>query len=830
MFLFNVFLNWNAPIISESFHNLVLRRDDLHVAQTNEASSNRLSSYRLLEYDAHKIRAYKHFLGCCKDALERVEEKPLLDFIVHDLMASPGLLLNDKEACDKLTQIFCLHFQNQDNVLELAPMGQAFVGEPTTFAAFLRYLLKKGLTAEGILSTQLLQDFFLYYCSTIGQIGNPVHTLYHILEAFPETLPLISLAKRTSCGESSLRSYALDGSAQHPKGSLTQRANNPRIISYTPDKDNLNALHAVFGINFLMAVLYQWDSQKQNPIWTESIAHLFNQSYTVAIQLPDLLSRLYEQVLLQKTLAKILTNDTLTTLVQKRVGNILFLIPFCPQLGDAIQTTDLPAFIQGLRDQTTDEVAFISNVFGLYDGVKHNIDARKLTMNVLLDAFLSSAYALDDIRLVEKLRSCLKAHDGMIMQKVRELETDLDTIIQSNTQGSIESMDHISIEDVWRISVVNIKNLQSIEHVKSSCPLDKYKLYNRLAITFFEHQNTRFDLDAFTNALDIAPDFAVDNVTLYERLLIELLVAIDDNSFRTMCIERLDTHAKHPWRTHLYNDMSLIKHATLAGNLGLIQWIERTNITHVDSYDSLASCAAELEKWAVVAYYNTHKHLSQPAVKHLLSLAVLQDALQLVPSLLMHEGCDIEPTLMQAVRLNKQESIRCILMPQQKPRNTILVRAFILAMSLNDFDNAKLIGESGLGDAMQSVIDSAFVDAVNLNKCDVLNSLATYVINLPTENLVTNALSNARIDNKMDVIQSLLRFPSTKTAQTVRAAITSCETPRKQQRTSHHMVTRALSCSALTTLHHGFFKSVDNRQRQSTQSTSILTPDPSIKG
>lgn len=754
MFLYDIFLKWNASKISEPFNDLVLKRDDLTLARNKE-----VACYRLLDKDTQRINAYKHFLMCCERALKGIDEKPLLDFLVNDLMTDPGLSLNEVEACDKLTQLFCLHFQKQENILELAPMGKSFIGEPQAFAAFLRYLLHQGLSSETILSTHLLQDFFLYYCSTIGQINNPIEKLYRLLQAFPETLPLTNLAKTICCDEESLASYALDGSAQHPTGHLTQVEHSSRIILYTPNKDNLNTLYAVFGIDFLMAALCQWDKQQPNTIWVSSIAQLFNQPYTVATQLPNLLTRLYEQTLLQKTVAKILNDATLMELLKNRADCILYLIPFCPQLKEAIPIEGLSGFIDALRQQANqDKTVLIANLFGVYDGVKHNIEAGAFVLNALLDEVLCSAYALDDVRLIGKLRSCINIHD-CITKKIRALEFDLDTIIQLNTQRSIQEMQYVDVKDVWRMAALSIKHLQLIApSIKSTCPENEYILYNRLARAFLEQSECTFELNTFATALGVNPDFERDNVTIYERALIELLVAIDEHHFRTTCIEHLDTYSKHPWRTRLYNDMSLMHHAALAGNLGLIQWLEMEKIPFPDSYDSLASDAIKSEQWPIVTYFNTHKTLSPRAINSLLFFAITHDVLPFVPSLLSDKASDIEATLEQAVHLDKQESIRYII---------------------------GVIQKNSIKPPIPNLVTTVAPDAIHAKKVGIVKSLS---MTAEFGAIESNEMANKQA--RTSYFQKSSSF----------------------EKSAHSMVTRAFSCGALSTLQQGFFKPADARQ------------------
>ena len=83
--------------------------------------------------------------------------------------------------------------------------------------------------------------------------------------------------------------------------------------------------------------------------------------------------------------------------------------------------------------------------------------------------------------------------------------------------------------------------------------------------------------------------------------------------------------------------------ATLAGNLGLIKWMNLTRIKIKDSYDSLAISAAMENHWSVVAYFHAQHSLKKNILNQLIHLAVTGGVSHAIP--LLFSGKKSMPTL-----------------------------------------------------------------------------------------------------------------------------------------------------------------------------------------
>ena len=760
----------NVPVI----YNSIMTRKDVEFAKKKA-----VSSYRCFA-DAPKSAAYKQFLAHCEQTLDGAEEKPSMEVIFSYLVDTDDLLLNAIEISERLTHLLQRSLNFQEDVLAIAPLGRAFIHRPNAFAAFLRCLLLREVTPQQILSTSLLQDFFRYYLSTLGEHGNSIDRLYSLFRAFPETDSLRTLAKTVCCEEGGLVSYALDGSKQDTVGSLKTIMKVSLPLWFTLDENNLKELHALFGVDFLLGALYQCGAQSSPVAWVNALMPIFNQDNIVKTQLPTLLNQLQEYPALQSSLAQILNKQTLTVLVNRHVGGVFHLIPFCPKIVNSIQAQDLAAYLQSLRQQASSGFALISCLMALFDGVKKakNESAAVLVFDAVLEALLDDPYVLNDAVIIQKLVKFLRAKD-CVVRKARALESALDRMIRIQTEASIGAMDYITVEDAWRHAVASIQHLQGIISFDTTCPVNKYKLYTRLFNSFFE-QKTIVDLDEFIAAVGIDPRFDAAHVTPYERLLFELLASIDEPTIRMHCIQRLDTNVPRPWRMALYGDRCLFQQAVMAGNVGLIQWLKTQRIICPDSYDAMAISAAKANQWAVVGYFHQHHKLTRASLNTLLHQAVSHGASKAIQMLCSDVGHSpdlksIELAFLLAVRGQDLECTRCFMQSPIKPCDAVMAKAFKQAILSEEVRVAYAISEGNDGKYLQNAVDQAMWSAARLNQCDVLNRLAMLPQNRPTQKGVESALLQATRAKRLEAVQSLMHWHPAPRPDAIQRAKTAAE-------------------------------------------------------
>lgn len=366
MILYDLFI-----MIIDSSMPMGLRGEVLKKSDLDFAHKKAVSSYRCLQ-DSSKISSYKHFIGGVEQALAHVDEQPVLSFLMNYLKGLSETPSSAIDVYEKLTQLFYVHLNDQEDLLAIAPLGRVFIEEPIVFAAFLRSLVWRDITPEQIISSHLLHDFVRYYLSTINDENNPVSRLYAKLNAYADTRPLNALAIQVRCDEGGLSSYGLDGSIHDHANPLVTVAkqNNPQWIS--PSEKNINALYELFETDFLIYALYQWPIQKNHLLWSREIKRLFNQKSSIHHSLNMILNRAQEDAVLQKALSEILNENTLSDLVEQHVGSVFVLMPYCPKLAEFIKAHEMTSYLKGLQRHASSSLAHISSLYCLFDGIKTN--------------------------------------------------------------------------------------------------------------------------------------------------------------------------------------------------------------------------------------------------------------------------------------------------------------------------------------------------------------------------------------------------------------------------------------------------------------------------
>lgn len=746
MLLIDIFTGIFAQNITSLFQCEFIKQSDIIEARKKE-----VATYRILE-DHSQVALYRYFLDYCEGALKGLNEQSLLEILI-DFLASDDIPLDERSVCNKLRDIFHLNLQHQEDVSTIASMGHTLIDRPKAFTAFVYYLIYRGMSPEQILSTHLLQNYFRYYLHTLKYENNAITQLYRILNTYSEAQALCNLAQKIRCEEGG----PIDGTAVINVDSLVKIELQSLPISYTATINNFRGLHAIFGIHFLFNGL----AQKNNSLCIEFLNNICNQTYVVNTQLPKLLNVLQEHPAMQERIAALLCDETLASLVQKRIISLLSLIPFRPNIINIIPMPELRAYLQDIRKQCLPEVTLISNLFILFNAIKSiNEKAAELVFDAILDAAMNApSYVFDDSLLIKNFGGC--SLDTLI-QKINTLEAEIDEIIAYQTRNSIEEMDYISIEDTWKSVAQKIKNLQEITDVTTTCPCDKYQLYSRIARNFLAQNNT-LDLSTFIRQLGIEPHFEEARVNEYERCLVELLCDIDNAGLRDQCIQLLDGYARHSWQSFVYGNQNIFIRAASAGNLGLIQRLKKDRIFFpLTDYNKLAIDAAKANYWPLVAYFHQHHNLNKNIIKRLLKLAIkqlpsdcntfLSCKHQLEEMLIL-----IEAEFISAIKENNYNTVNWLLSCSTPPHDKCKAAALVLAEKNNYLDIVQLLMT---GDKPQKflkkAIEKVFMKAIEEKKGDDLLHFLTRYSNLE---LNESRLFAAQQANKLDIVKLLTQLP-----------------------------------------------------------------------
>ncbi|MDF1684429.1 MAG: hypothetical protein P1U36_07190 [Legionellaceae bacterium] len=630
MLLFNLFLRLHSqapmPLITEAeleqLSSQMLTQEDLAFAYKKITAAYREAPAQREAYDA--------FLTHCQNTLGTQSRAAILPLVIDylaELKASPK---ETNTHIQIILTLFNIHLHEQTNALGILALGRCYIDQPKAFAAFIQWLMQRHVSSDEILQAHLLQDYFRYHLYSLSTSNNPIERLYALLNSHENTRTLVKKAIQTRCPEEGLASYALDGTVHDP---AIRKLDNPALkrpkIEFTPTEHHVKSLHRVFGIPFLMNALQAAYEDKYHALPVPVLLALFNGAHITHQDFSLLLQHLREHEYLKKTLAGLLLDTTLDELIEARINGIPSLILYSEYLTQKIsREDDFSTYIHDIKQASTSHLDLIADLSALLHRFeKRNKSHALLAFTHLFEHVLEHPEVLDDDILLRQLRKYKPAKAQLIAHSIW-LENNFNSFIHAHTNTSIEAFDYISIEDMWRAVHIKLSTLQVIEDIPNIFPQDKYQLQCRLLKAYLPQLDQDYTLDDFIERLDIEPRFHEHDVTPYERLLIEILVSIDDANLRSNIINRLDTNIpqERPWHNVHINDNSLYMQAAHHGNISLIMWLREQYVKQPESSEHMTHEAAYLGHWPLVHYLHQTSNIHQPLVDKLLKLAVEQNA------------------------------------------------------------------------------------------------------------------------------------------------------------------------------------------------------------
>jgi|GEM_PF-2299606 len=704
MLLFNLFLRLHAqaPMTLltkaelEQLSSQMLTPEDLAFAYKKITAAYREAPARREAYDA--------FLAHCHDTLGTQSSTATLPLMINylaELTASPD---ETDTHIQTILTLFNLHLYEQTNALGILALGRCYIDQPKAFTAFIQWLIQHHVSPDEILQAHLLQDYFRYHLYSLSTPGNPIETLYALLNHHGDTKALVKKAMQTRCPEEGLASYALDGSIHDP---AIKKLNNPSLnipaIEITQTESNLKALHRVFGVPFLMGVL-QWfydNNSKHNNIPPSILNALFNGVHMTHQDFGLLLQHLREHEYLKKTLAGLILNTTMDELIEARISGIPSLILYSDYLTQKICREDnFSTYIHDIKQASTSDLDLIADLSALLSRFEtRNQSHALLAFTHLFQMILDHPEVLDDEHLLRQLRHFepTKSH---LMTHSAWLEQSFQTCVHTHTSTSVEAFDYIAIEDMWREIHTKLDTIQVIEPIPNTFPQDKYQLQCCLLKALLPRLDQNYALDDFIEQLGIEPNVHEDEVTPYERLLIEMLVSVDDANLRSDIINRLDTHIPQarPWYNIKINDNSLYMHAAHHGNLPLVMWLRAQHVKQPESSEHMTHEAACLGHWPLVTYLHQTSTIHQPLVDKLLKFAVEQNAYEAIlplwdgkktPRLSM-----VEKSFHLAVEEGRTDCVKALLLCPLPPCDAVITQGYRKARKTHQTNIIQILTEA----------------------------------------------------------------------------------------------------------------------------------------
>ncbi|MDF1757539.1 MAG: hypothetical protein P1U74_04505 [Legionellaceae bacterium] len=760
----------SLPLLSDSF----LTEDDLLTAKKKLTSIYRCFQTDVHESNLSKVNiteiqeAFDNFLLFCKEALQKKDCTPFLP-IIFDYLEDNSLSYKATYShIHIMYKLFCFSLKNQEDALDIAFLGQSFIESPKTTTAFLQWLRSRDVSIEQIMQTHILQNFFRYHSYTLSEPNNPVAMLGIFLRKSELTRDFSTYLSTTHCPEPSLSHYALDGTI-HTADTLNNPIHIESSLNITATFTNMDSLFRVFGARFLTAILW-WQTKTCED--KDVAIYLLNQPRLIKNNFSELIHSTQDADVLKKTLSDLLQETTYDLLVRERTKGILSLLPYSSYLANLIVKSDLTIYLQDINQRnasTFDNIADLTSLFNLFK--KNQPTHAKLVLKQLISHMLKEPHSFNDEILIRDIRK-FKPTKEEIYTRVRELEMILDDFVYKNSKYPIKDLDYISIEDLWRETFQKISMLQEIIQTPNHVPQDKYKLQQYIAHVLLEKESSIqvFNLDKFSKVLGYESTFDETQVTPYQRFLIEILSALDNEPLRNTIIQLLDesisveTEQNHRnWMSIKYDDLPLSFHACRNGNLGFMIWLTSNQKVSKKDIEPLVIQAAGLEHWHLVKYFHQNFNFKRSVINTLLALAIEQNNPEAVKLLLRYskkspDKKNIEQSFSSAIREKHLACVEVLLLCQTRPSDAVITKGYKQAIANSDFTIADLIAEYPAQKCLKDAINQTFINAARLDRLGIINHIRRINVNAPSQNTIDKALIAAVRAGKLQATRKIFYF------------------------------------------------------------------------
>ncbi|KTC80611.1 Ankyrin repeats (3 copies) [Legionella cherrii] len=654
---------------------------------------------------------------------------------------------------------------NQKNPLGIIGLCREWISEPELFAALILWLLQRNVTTKQILQTYLFHDFLKYHLFTLYSEDNEIFHLFALLNDFPETKLLLEAAKQTRSDEPAFQHYALDGTLSKNELQDIPRTEYPLQFSLKPT--NFLALHKLFGQQFLIAAITS--EEQKNSKWLNTLNHTLNQPQVIAQELPTIITivaREYSPQILEH-LAHLIGDDTAQQLLSNNEGAVFYLLPYKPKLLEHINEENVTRFIQQITVGNTSDPEIIFQLMALFSMLsKEKNPVTQRVFEAILDNLVLHPMLLEDEKLLCRLRKYPDC-GRIIDQKSEAIKQHVNTCIIAQTREStFSSRNYHLIEDTWLNATRKLTVLDLIKPQAKFELNNKYALQAKIAQAAFLCHGQHFDLNAFIDALSLPPVVA-DEVSEYERVLIEILAVIDDEFIRNQILKHLEDEPiqRLNWAEKEYEGKTIFIKAAQHGNLGLIALLEDQIASNALS--KAIRTAARANQWRVVDHLcrNNKTQLSSAELERIIFLAAEQGQSKVIKYLL--NTYDYEPSstelmhILNAAMTYDQLGVIQLFYysADNMPKQSGINKLFQAAIELGHWDIALFIAQSENNPPSLVAIEKAFTHTANTMQLEAMTKLCLLSTNAPRAQTIQRVFVKACQDGNLPVVQSLCKFP-----------------------------------------------------------------------
>jgi hypothetical protein len=674
---------------------------------------------------------------------------------------------------DHLTRL-SMALRHQENPMALVSIFKKSIADTELFAAEILWLLKREVSVERILQTNLLQNFMSYHLAYLDSFESPVKYLYRLLEQFESARELLVEAERVPCDERGFHSEQEGALSYSIRGVLRNQTELQCVdilsssLSFSPCEENFKALYHLFDVSFLHMAVVGY-AEEENETWRTILSDFFSQNL-------DAISTIVRSSVSMgpaflEVLSTLIDDVTAEKLFYQHNGAALCLLPFKPNLCSKIENYDIRSYVvKVITDLPVyDAIPALIALFSVVRGV--NKPVSMLVYEAILNLVLLEPQCIEDSDLLKKLKKF--AHTkGIIDKKNQELQEQFEQcIFEQVSDGPFSTFNYYAIEDTWKKVLRQLGVLSEIMSITNSCPQDKYKLQAYVGKEIFLKDPVRFQLVDFFSALEVCPLLSDQEVNQFERLLIEMITAIDHELIRTPIISIFEANdvKREPWRLKEYGGQCVFERAIQSNNMGLVQWLESKKVPF--NTEQAITLASKSGHWDMARHFadmlitdRVHKRV----FNHIFLLSATAGQLDMVRFLcetiqIRWSRDSINPVFMAAVENNRFDVVRYLYENTTTiPCETMRLKAFKKATKLGHLDLIGFMGDFRYDNHLSREVSNAFDRAVTQGSLPIIQRLCALENNSVSQGMIEKGFIRAIDKGQLPIARYLCDLESSR--------------------------------------------------------------------
>jgi len=532
-------------------------------------------------------------------------------------------------------------FQSVAHPLGLIPLFAEHYDNPQRMVAFIIGLLEQKVKAGVIVKSGLLHEYLLGNIYRMGTDDNPVKQLYRYLDAFPIAKSLVKKAKTTSVktaqgANETFINYALNGgehSGNEPQA-LSCIQLSPISFDAVPKPAAFKTFHRLFGQRFLFNLLNYYRASQHADV-KHVLEHQFNHLADVGLsaqELMQLLNELARENLksLLRTMAELLDETTINTLIESGSFAIFHLIPFKPALFNKLNAVQVQRYIASIKthDNPFDQLILLRTMLRQLKRIGSDEETTALLFDKIIHTLMTNPN-LDDSRLIQVLKTVAATPNcsALLQQHAVALTAQLSQLIQGviTSEAGLTPDTSQDLTDAWRNLSRKMTVLKEISpDLAGDFPRDKYAFYiSVVKAAVRAHEKVQSELKAVSLDYQIIPlnlqatlsnffpvveereqlqNYPEDSISEYERTLIECLATMDNETLWAQTIQTLESSPinRLDWTAIHYGDNTIVELAKKQGNNPLIQYLLKENKLKSAAISRLLKIDIAAEQWDTV--------------------------------------------------------------------------------------------------------------------------------------------------------------------------------------------------------------------------------------